>query len=81
LNRLIIKSDSAYVANAMTSSIFKWQNNGWLTSSRTPANTMDLWEKMLLARSALRELDVTVDSWHVPREENTEVDSLAREGV
>lgn len=81
LNHLIIKSDSAYIVDAMTASIWKWQKNGWLTANKTPVKNRDLWEKMLLACAVLEELDVSVDFWHVPREENTEADSLARQGV
>lgn len=81
LNHLIIKSDSAYIVNAMTASIWKWLKNGWLTANKTPVKNRDLWEKLLIAYAVLEDLDVTVNFWHVPREKNAEADSLARQGM
>lgn len=81
LAHLIIKSDSAYIVNAMTGSIWKWQKNGWLTTNKTLVKNRDLWEKLLDAYYVLEKLNVSVDFWHVPREQNAEADSLARQGV
>ncbi|KAH8663850.1 ribonuclease H-like domain-containing protein [Ilyonectria robusta] len=81
ITHLIIKSDSAYIVNAMTGSLWKWLNNGWLTTKKTPVKNKDLWELLFAGYSLLVLMGVTVDFWHVPREKNAEADSLARQGV
>ena len=81
INHIVIKSDSAYLVNAMTSSIKKWQLNGWQTAKNTPVKNRDLWEEMIRRVQELADLDTTVDFWLVPREMNKEADKLANVGL
>jgi len=42
-------SDSSYLIECFTKQWYvKWQNNGWITSSKTPVENKDLWEELLI---------------------------------
>jgi len=81
VRHVVIKSDSAYLVNSMTSSIEKWKNNGWQTAKKTPVKNRDLWEEMIERVLELEDLGTTVDFWRVPREMNEEADELANDGL
>ncbi len=42
VNHLVVKSDSAYLVNAMNGHLEKWASNGWKTANRTPVKNRDL---------------------------------------
>jgi ribonuclease HI len=46
--RVDIYSDSSYVINCMKKKWYvKWQQNGWRTSSKSPVENRDLWERLI----------------------------------
>ncbi|KAI0809883.1 ribonuclease H-like domain-containing protein [Xylaria sp. FL0064] len=79
---LVIKSDSAYLVNGMTAHIEKWRQNGWCTAKGTEVKNKDLWMELEdLVELLYKETGVAIDFWQVPRNQNTEADSLANLGL
>jgi ribonuclease HI len=81
VRHVVIKSDSAYLVNSLTSSIKKWQLNGWQTANKTPVKNRDLWEVMIQRILELEDLDTAVDFWLVPRQKNKAADAFANAGL
>lgn len=45
--KVIINTDSAYVANAINKNwLLKWKRNGWMTSTNSQVKNSDLWKKL-----------------------------------
>lgn len=44
--KLVIHTDSEYVAKGMTEWIFNWQKKGWKTANKKPVLNQDLWQKL-----------------------------------
>ncbi|KAI1174050.1 ribonuclease H-like domain-containing protein [Nemania sp. FL0916] len=81
VTHFIIKSDSAYLVNGMTSHIKKWRQNDWRTAKGTEVKNRDLWTRLdELTRDSLK-TGVAIDFWLVPREENQDADYLANLGL
>ncbi|HEY5320036.1 MAG TPA: RNase H family protein, partial [Galbitalea sp.] len=56
---LHIRVDSTYVFNGVSTLVWHWRDNGWLTkSSHKPVTNQDLWERLLTALEA-REIETT----------------------
>ena len=45
---VVINTDSAYVLNGITSWVYGWQKNNWITSQKEPVLNQDLWQRLLL---------------------------------
>ncbi|CAG8975765.1 hypothetical protein HYALB_00009285 [Hymenoscyphus albidus] len=73
----IIKTDSAYLAMAMTSWIAKWKSNGWKTSKGARVANRELFEKVQEAVDYANSKGIEVQFWHVGREYNRDADELA----
>ncbi|KAI3331689.1 ribonuclease H-like protein [Xylariaceae sp. AK1471] len=79
---LVIKSDSAYLVNGMTTHVEKWRENGWRTTKKTEVKNQDLWtqlDDLVLAHYAAT--GVAIDFWLVPRDQNKDADNLANLGL
>ncbi|KAF7956598.1 hypothetical protein EAE96_003932 [Botrytis aclada] len=72
----IIMTDSKYVYDTFTTSIWLWRQNGFESSEKKVVNgeLIDRIEKAILD---LAEDKVLVRFWSVPREDNTEAEKLA----
>lgn len=71
-----IKTDSNYVAQAANSWIPNWERNGYKTCNNTEVvNKQDFQE----LKQSMSGINVSIE--HVPRDNNREADSLAREGA
>ena len=49
---LLIHSDSSYLINGITKWVKGWKSRGWITSTKTPVQNRELWER----------LDATIES-------------------
>lgn len=77
ITQVVIVSDSSYIINGMTKSIWKWEKNGYLTARKTPvANSEALVEVHGMIKD-LEEKSVTVEFWHVDRKFNVHATTLA----
>ncbi|KAI7283859.1 hypothetical protein KC345_g2688 [Hortaea werneckii] len=77
LSRAVIKTDSAYLVNAMTKYVLKWRLNDYTNCKGCPVINASLFRQLEAEVQALHKLDVGVKFWHVLREENQEADRLA----
>lgn len=77
LSRVVIKTDSAYLVNAMTNWVFKWRNNDYTNSHGRPVTNASLFRQLEAELKELFDLNVHVQFWHVRREQNREADLLA----
>lgn len=85
-SRVLMVSDSAYLVNCMNQRWYKkWQNNGWISSTKDPVKNRDLWERLIssLARHTrvtfkhIRGHGKCEDGWY--RLHNDRADHLAVE--
>ncbi|KAI7369682.1 hypothetical protein KC354_g1751 [Hortaea werneckii] len=77
LSCVVIKTDSAYLVNAMAKYVFKWRLNDYTNCKGRPVTNAALFRQLEAEVQALHKLNVGVQFWHVCREENQEADSLA----
>ena len=81
LRRAVIKADSLYLIEGMTDWIYKWRNNGYENCRGLLVTNADMFKHIDNAINQLNDMDVEVQFWHVPREENREADCLANAGL
>ncbi|KAF7348422.1 putative rnase h domain protein [Mycena sanguinolenta] len=79
--RLVVVTDSEYVANGATELMRKWAGRGWLTSSRKPVQNRDLWELLNKSLGKCADSGCEVSFWVVPREWNRRADRAARKAA
>ncbi|KAI7384947.1 hypothetical protein KC336_g18092 [Hortaea werneckii] len=65
LSRVIIKTDSAYLVNALTDWVFKWRENDYTNSRGRPVTNAGLFRQLDAELKELADLDVHVQFWHV----------------
>ena len=44
--KILVQSDSKYVIQGITSWVFGWKKNGWITAGKKEVGNRDLWEKL-----------------------------------
>jgi ribonuclease HI len=81
IDTFVIVSDSAYLVNSITNYIYRWQNNGWITTAGKDVANQDMWENLDDRLDAMLDSGVNVLFWKCDRSENTEADRLARLAV
>jgi ribonuclease HI len=79
LSQVVIKTDSDYLAKAMTEWVFKWKKNGYRTAKGLPVTNRALFEWLDNSVRSLNEMGVRVLFWHVTRDRNREADRLAND--
>ncbi|MDR1126725.1 MAG: ribonuclease HI [Treponema sp.] len=42
----VVFTDSQYVRQGITSWIYTWKKNGWITAAKTPVKNKDLWQRL-----------------------------------
>jgi ribonuclease HI len=70
-----IYSDSKYAIGCMTTWIYKWDRNGWISSAGYEVANRDLIEKASHLDDKVRRLGDVEYIW-IPREQNQEADAL-----
>jgi ribonuclease HI len=45
---VVVYTDSKYIQQGMTSWVYRWQNNGWVTAKGSPVANRELWERLLV---------------------------------
>ena len=79
--QVTVFSDSAYVVNCMTQKWYvKWQQSGWVNSSREPVKNRDLWEA-LIAELGRHRVAFGKVKGHSGHHYNERCDQLARAAV
>lgn len=77
LRRVIIKTDSAYLAHDMSEWIYNWEQYGFTNQQRSNIGNADLFRQIEDLVLALHDLGVRVQFWHVPKAENQSAERLA----
>jgi len=77
VSEVIIKSDSAYLVNGMTSWVINWRANGYMNSRGQHLRNQGLFRELDRLCNDLMMLGVQTRFWHVPREDNQQADKLA----
>lgn len=81
IDTFVIVSDSAYLVNSITEYIYRWRNNGWITSTGKDVANQDLWENLDDKLDDMLDNGIKVLFWKCDRNENTEADRLARMAI
>lgn len=77
INRVVLLTDSAYLAQAMTEWIHAWKNNGWKGANGSPVVNAKDFKELDALIEVMEEDGLAVDFWRVGREYNTLADGLA----
>ncbi len=78
--QVVVYSDSAYVINGITSWMYGWERNGWITSTKTPVENKGQWQTLLsLAREYGERLILSKVKGHSGDVYNERCDQLAVE--
>ncbi|KAF7299493.1 Ribonuclease H-like protein [Mycena indigotica] len=80
-NKLVLITDSEYVANGATTWIRTWAAQGWNTTASKSVANRDLWEKLILEMKQYADGGCDVSFWAVPREWNQQADQAAKDGA
>lgn len=78
--RVIVTTDSQYLAKGMTEWLAGWQRRGWMNSKKEPVLNRDLWEEL----SSLANRHAIEWRWvrgHAGHAENERCDVLARQAI
>ena len=76
ITNVLVKSDSNYVVQGITSWIIDWKGNNWINSTGNEVQNKDLWLQLDALNSEVK------PKWqHVRREFNVNADKLSRDGA
>ena len=75
--KVIITTDSQYVAKGVSSWINKWRENNWKTSSKKPGKNVDLWQE-LDSLMKMHEVKWVWVKGHNGHKENEKCDQMAK---
>lgn len=81
LRRVVVKTNSMYLVEAMTEHIERWNANGFVDAKGGWVVNRDLFRKMDGLIDDLNAAGVTVQFWHVSKDENREATDLANEAL
>jgi len=81
IDKVVIKTDSAYVVNGMTDWVVKWRGNGYLNARGVTVSNKDLIQELDDLCDEIDDLGVQACFWQVPRSSNTDADELARDAI
>jgi ribonuclease HI len=76
--RIVIATDSEYVAYGVTAWLKTWAARGWRTSRGSRVQNQDLWERLSERMGSFAEGGCEVSFWRVPRAWNAEADQAAK---
>jgi ribonuclease HI len=76
-SEVVIKTDSAYMVNSMTTYVVKWRSNGYTNARGLPVVNQDLFQDLDAICNRLDDLGYQPRFWLVPRSQNMQADKLA----
>lgn len=77
LQEVVIKTDSAYLVNSMTTYIIKWRDNDYTNARGRPVVNQDLFRELDAICNRLNDIGIQARFWLVPRSQNMQADKLA----
>lgn len=78
---IVVYSDSQYVVKGITSWIYGWQKNKWLTAQKKPVENKEIWEKLFEEQSFFTHLSWQWIRGHSTSEGNHRAHCLAQQGL
>ena len=79
--RVVIITDSDYLAKSMSDYVYKWVNNDWLNAKGQTVINAESLEKLHATIVKLEGQGMRVRFWRVPRAYNQEADELANDAL
>jgi ribonuclease HI len=74
---VVVRTDSQYVKNGITSWIASWKRNGWRTADKKPVKNRELWEELDLVNARVKPSFEWVKG-HVGVEGNERCDAMVQ---
>jgi len=74
---VLVRTDSQYVKNGITSWIASWKRNGWRTADKKPVKNKELWEELDLVNARVKPIYEWVKG-HVGVEGNERCDAMVQ---
>lgn len=82
VSRIIIHTDSSYVADHYTTAVYFWSQNKWYTRAGAPVQNTDLWKELLKEANKVRKrVDIKWVKGHSKNKHNKAVDKLAKKSA
>lgn len=81
LRRVVLKTNSMYLVEAMTEHIHRWNANGYINAKGQNVVNEDLFRKLDDAVEDLEDSNVVVQFWHVSKRQNEDAHDLANEAL
>ncbi|KAI0445772.1 RNase H domain protein [Xylaria telfairii] len=78
VQKIVIATDSEYVAKGATQWAPAWVSNGWRGYGNTRVKNKDLWEMLLDEVERWDQMGISIEFWRIPRDENKVADAAAR---
>ena len=79
--KLVVATDSEYVAKGATEWVQTWGRNNWVRSSGAAVKNRDLWEELLGEVIGYQAHGMEICFWRIPRALNVVADQTARAGA
>ena len=80
-SKLVIATDSEYVAKGATDWMKTWLQNDWKTKNHSPVKNRDLWLQLNSEITKHRVSGMEVCFWRIPRTQNTSADFFAKDAA
>jgi len=74
---IVVQSDSKYVIQGITSWVFGWKKNGWITAGKKEVGNKDLWEKLSALTARSKHIDWKYVEGHAGHPGNERCDEIA----
>ncbi|ATZ55465.1 hypothetical protein BCIN_12g00590 [Botrytis cinerea B05.10] len=78
VSKILIITNSAYIVDGFADWIYKWNENGFKTSTGKPVVNAELFQELDALISKFNQFHIPVWFWHVKKELNASADALAR---
>lgn len=65
IGKVVLRPDSEYVKEGITSHVFKWMENGWITSTNGPVKNIPLWKELISLVNEVNAAGVELEWIHV----------------
>ncbi|KAG0150241.1 hypothetical protein CROQUDRAFT_231281 [Cronartium quercuum f. sp. fusiforme G11] len=76
--RIVVITDSEYVANHATGRLRNWAARGWRVASGKPVANKDLWQELSTVMGSFAKSGCEISFWAVPRRMNAKADKAAK---
>jgi len=80
--KIVVFTDSLYVADNYSNALFQWPNNKWLTKDKNPVLNAELWKKLVkVAQKTRKRVVIKWIKGHSKNEHSKVVDKMAKKSA